>query len=490
MQVGKEKEEIDYSDIDDAFVAQQLQPLKSRSDAYKRILDRKKQVVTDLDSKIAQNTAKLNNAKTFNKTSSLLDADIVAIQKAKADGTYAKRQSDLQIEYNNLTVKEKKLKQLENKLKRLEKQEVNAKNNTTREALRDQIKDARADIDIINTEIANHKTAIDEHNKWLLEHDDSRIPILQAERDAVKLLEDADADLRQQKAAWDKYKDDGHTDKYDDFMSRYPEDANGNITLKDPTTGREITRNLKEILRTSGIQFKQGGNINFNKLRKFQPGGKTTPGDDKKEDKKEDKAKFDWSNLNLDKFLLDFELPRALFTNYENTKINDLAKEGEVPFVQDPLEINYVVHGDLNSEMRGRQASGIINSRINNNLTSDANLNQAAQLEGAIKGQELINQGIDKSNSVYRDIRNKAEQQEKENAQNRHNTAMQNRLSFRQIAANKNKYDQALENKQHETWDTLLKKYQYILDAKEILIIKTVILLLILTKKYVIIFKE
>jgi hypothetical protein len=84
---------------------------------------------------------------------------------------------------------------------------------------------------------------------------DSRLPALQAEHGSVKALEDVAANLNQQKSAWDKYKDDGHTDKYDDFITRNPADANGNITLKDPSTGREITRNLKQILQSAGIMY-------------------------------------------------------------------------------------------------------------------------------------------------------------------------------------------------------------------------------------------
>lgn len=630
-----------WSDIEDAYIATQLEPLKSRSDAYERILGRKQKAIQDLDAQITQNNADLTVAKKSGKTASQLEADIKAIETAKNDGSYVRRQQQLASEQTQLQAKEVKLQQLEAEIADLKAKEIKTSSATKAESIRRQIEDAKADVQLLTNEISTHKTNIDDHTKWLDNMSDSRLPALQAEHGSVKALEDIAANLNQQKSAWDKYKDNGHTDKYDDFITRNPEDANGNITLKDPSTGREITRNLKQILQSAGIKYQQGGSLNIAKVRKFQKGGnplsnvsstatwyedmfqsdamknffsnfdvnkldeynnlqqsystnrnqsgydvnnpdktgsysdaiKTRQGtwndlglnapfagliasgkikasgnsgdnvaggyqdgyfghqeslrhfgssdswfgkeaelkafqdqlkekgvsyeidpdsgmylfkkietpveepvetpavtpsetsviDPGNEETKPEKTK---KKLGLNFNGIDYRLPRALYADWTNKKITDLAKKGEKPMLQDPIEIHRTVHSDLDAEMQGQRAAGALNSAASKPLTSDGNAQMAAQLEAAAKGQEFINQGKAQSNQALRTSQEQAWQQEKENAQNRHNVAMQNRLAMRQTEANKNKYDQAYLNKQHEIWDTYLKELQFNAESK------------------------
>lgn len=617
-----------WSYIDDAYIATQLEPLKTRSDAYERVLGRKQKAIQDLDAQITQNNTDLTVAKKSGKTASQLEADIKAIETAKNDGSYVKRQQQLASEQTQLQAKEIKLQQLEAEIADLKAKEIKTSSATKAESIRRQIEDAKADRDLLANEINTRKTNIDDLTKWLDDMSDSRLPALQAEHGSVKALEDIAANLNQQKSAWDKYKDTGHTDKYDDFVNRNPADANGNITLKDPSTGREITRNLNEIMQKAGIRFKQGGS--FDRVRKFYNGGRSINTDqqyltysDNLESDATDLTKWDswykyneiynaylkdlesmdaadwistmnnlqnnYSKLNWDKqlnakgykswnkefdklglnkyfgqdstkfdylgpstwgrkaflttiqqktasnsanpllrvgdkyvkyvngnweidsefiepevkktpvaetlgsdpsetevispdgakkhstevkdgrnfnFEMNYRLPRALYADWINKKITDLAKKGEKPMLQDPMYINRTVHSDLDVEMQGQRAAGALNSVASKPLTSDGNAQMAAQLEAAVKGQEFINQGREKSNQVLRTSQEQAWQQEKENTQNRHNVAMQNRLAMRQTEANKNKYDQAYLNKQHEIWDTYLKELQFNAESK------------------------
>ena len=134
--------------------------------------------------------------------------------------------------------------------------------------------------------------------------------------------------------------------------------------------------------------------------------------------------------------------------------------------LQDPSQTHRVVQGDLNAEMQGQQAAAALNNASSKPLTSDANAQMAAQMEAAVRGQEFINQGNAQSNQALKTSQEQAWQQEKENSQNRHDVAMQNRLAIHQTEANKNKYDQAYLNKQHEIWDTYLKEKQFEVESK------------------------
>jgi hypothetical protein len=97
---------------------------------------------------------------------------------------------------------------------------------------------------------------------------------LETEFNSIKALEDAAQALKTDKAKWDKYTDTGKTKLREDFETNYPVDADGNITVQDPNTGRKIVRNYKKLLKDYGIMHKQGGTLD--RVRKFKEAGKIT----------------------------------------------------------------------------------------------------------------------------------------------------------------------------------------------------------------------
>ena len=170
------------------------------------------------------------------------------------------------------------------------------------------------------------------------------------------------------------------------------------------------------------------------------------------------------NNVIMDNPTLRYGLPRALYANKMNRKITDLAIASEKPFLQDPFQFHRNVQSDLDAEMQGQRSAANLSSIASKPLTSDGNLQTAAMLEAQAKGQEFINQGKEKSNAAYRQSSELAWQQEKENAKNRHNTALVNKESLLKSDANKSKYEQAYLSKKYTNWDTLFQQLEY--DAK------------------------
>lgn len=252
-----------WEDIDNAYIETQLQPLASKSAAYDRMLRMKDKAVSDYDSKIATANTNLANAKASgsNKTSAELDAKLQQMRKDKADGVHAIKQDEIINSQTNLTLAQKKLASAERKIKRLEKMEITATSETTRTAIRNQIEDAKIVRDAAIQEANNAQKIINENTKWLADNDDAKLRALETEFNSIKALEDAAKALKTDKAKWDKYTDTGKTKLREDFETNYPVDADGNITVQDPNTGRKITRNFKELLDKYSIKHKKGGII-------------------------------------------------------------------------------------------------------------------------------------------------------------------------------------------------------------------------------------
>ena len=177
------------------------------------------------------------------------------------------------------------------------------------------------------------------------------------------------------------------------------------------------------------------------------------------------------NNLDISQILsnptIKYGLPRALYADAMNRRMTDMAIQAERPYLQDPFEVHRSVYSDLDAEMQGQKAAANLNSMASRPLTSDGSLQTAAMLEAQAKGDEFINQGKEKSNAVARQTSELAWQQEKENAQNRHATAMQNRLALLQNAANKSKYRQAYLSKKYTNWDTLAQQLEYEAKTKQ-----------------------
>lgn len=179
------------------------------------------------------------------------------------------------------------------------------------------------------------------------------------------------------------------------------------------------------------------------------------------------------SNLGDNKFKLSdlfknptitYGLPRALYADRMNRRITDKAIAAEKPYLQDPFEFHRTIKSDLDAEIQGQRSAGQLYNLSSKPLTSDADKQLAMQLDSAVKGLELINQGKAKSNAALRESQELAQAQEKENAKNRYNVSMQNRLTTLQSESNKNKLEQAYLSKKHNIWDTLWQQFEY--DAK------------------------
>ena len=252
-----------WEDIDNAYIETQLQPLVSKSAAYDRMLRMKGKAVADYDSKIATADTNLANAKASgsNKTSAELDAKLQQMRKDKTNGVHTAKQDEITNSQTNLALAQKELASVERKIKRLEKMEIAATTETSRAAIRNQIEDAKILKEATINKAKDAQKIIDDNTKWLADNDDAKLLALETEFNSIKALEDASQALKTDKAKWDKYTDTGKTKLREDFETNYPVDADGNITVQDPSTGRKITRNFKQLLDKYGIKHKKGGII-------------------------------------------------------------------------------------------------------------------------------------------------------------------------------------------------------------------------------------
>ena len=169
-------------------------------------------------------------------------------------------------------------------------------------------------------------------------------------------------------------------------------------------------------------------------------------------------------NNSLNNTLL-YGLPRAVAADIINKRMTQLSIDNERPFMRDPLEFHRNVIGDIDALFRGQKNYSNVRNFANRMTTSDANLQKAMQLEGEVKGQDYLQQGAMQNNAQLRASTEQALQQEKENANNRWNTAMQNRLSMLQSLSNLYKYRQAEMSKSFDNWDRFWQQMEY--DAKQ-----------------------
>lgn len=250
-----------WEDIDNAYIETQLQPLASKSAAYDRMLRIKGKAVADYDSKIATADTNLANVKASgsNKTSAELDAKLQQMRKDKTDGVHTIKQDEITNSQTNLAIARKDMAKANRDIKKLKKMELAASNDTELTAIRNQIQDAKNDMDKASQRAKEAQDIIDKNTKWLADNDDAKLLALETEYNSIKALEDASQALKTDKAKWDKYTDTGKTKLREDFETNYPVDADGNITVQDPNTGRKITRNFKQLLDKYGIKHKKGG---------------------------------------------------------------------------------------------------------------------------------------------------------------------------------------------------------------------------------------
>lgn len=156
-----------------------------------------------------------------------------------------------------------------------------------------------------------------------------------------------------------------------------------------------------------------------------------------------------------------YGLPRAVYADRMNRRITDLAKESVVPLLKDPFEVHRYTRSDLDAEMQGERNYANLRRLASRPITSDGSLQTATQLQAEVQGQEARTAGKEKSNQVQRQYDELAWQQEKENAANRHETAMFNRAQQWGADQDKSKYEQAYLAKKFNIWDVFGQQLEY-----------------------------
>ena len=111
--------------------------------------------------------------------------------------------------------------------------------------------------------------------------------------------------------------------------------------------------------------------------------------------------------------------------------------------------------------MQGERNYADLRRLASRHMTSDGNLQTASQLQAETEGQKARVAGKERSNQVQRQYDELAWQQEKENAANRHETAMFNRLQQWNAKRTKDALEQAYLSKKHNIWDTLMQQMEF-----------------------------
>lgn len=173
-------------------------------------------------------------------------------------------------------------------------------------------------------------------------------------------------------------------------------------------------------------------------------------------DNKQNKSLF--SNINP---TIAYGLPRAMYADRMNRRITDLAKKSVVPLLKDPFEVHRYTRSDLDAEMQGERNYANLRRLASRPITSDGSLQTATQLQAEVQGQEARTAGREQSNQVQRQYDELAWQQEKENAANRHETAMFNRAQQWGADQDKSKYEQAYLAKKFNIWDVFGQQLEY-----------------------------
>ncbi len=156
-----------------------------------------------------------------------------------------------------------------------------------------------------------------------------------------------------------------------------------------------------------------------------------------------------------------YGLPRAVYADRMNRRMTDLAKASVTPLLKDPFQVHRYTRSDLDAEMQGERNYANLRRLASRPITSDGSLQTATQLQAEVQGQEAKTAGKEKSNQTQRQYDELAWQQEKENAANRHETAMFNRAQQWGADQDKSKFEQAYLSKKFNIWDTFGQQLEY-----------------------------
>lgn len=215
-------------------------------------------------------------------------------------------------------------------------------------------------------------------------------------------------------------------DKYKWDNNQFVKDENGNLISNSPFTQKyQRDNNLNPIFIKSGTETET--EIDEDE----QSGGVNIFDSDKN-------GKNNFSKLiNKEKLANWLDLAHAGIAAGVNNKIADRALEAEKPFLQDVSESHRSVYGDYRAQVEGEQQAAKLRNLASKPLTSDGAIQQQMMLDAQIKGNEYINQGNAQDESMIKQTREVAWQQEKENQQQRQAAAMQNRQAMMMTEKNK-----------------------------------------------------
>lgn len=158
---------------------------------------------------------------------------------------------------------------------------------------------------------------------------------------------------------------------------------------------------------------------------------------------------------------ITYGLPRAVYADRMNRRMTDLAKESVTPLLKDPFQVHRYTRSDLDAEMQGERNYADLRRLASRPITSDGSLQTTTQLQAEVQGQEARTAGKEKSNQTQRQYDELAWQQEKENAANRHETAMFNRAQQWGADQDKSKFEQAYLSKKFNIWDTFGQQLEF-----------------------------
>lgn len=136
------------------------------------------------------------------------------------------------------------------------------------------------------------------------------------------------------------------------------------------------------------------------------------------------------------------------------------AMAAQQAFLQNPVEHQRRVYGDLQAQMEANAKAAELNNIARRTATTDANQNRAFQLEAFNKGTQYIEAGNKQDNTLRRQTEELAWQQNKENKANASNVATQNMLSLIKNAQNKQDIWNAYRSQHSSDRDNLLMKFQ------------------------------
>lgn len=207
---------------------------------------------------------------------------------------------------------------------------------------------------------------------------------------------------------------------------------------------------------TSGRYYTNKQEIDFSKLRKLEvpemkPDFTTRPatapavqptitegvqdGDDDGSDSGKGKSSINWGGIFAEVAPNALAVGRYLASRAHNKKQLEIARKMPI-MLYDPMERLRWIRGDQGAVQEGYRTAGRLNHMASTPVTADGAQQQAAQMEGYMKGVEYIRQGNLKNDEAVRVSTEQNWQQGGENQKSRHEAAMQNRYNLFQHRSN------------------------------------------------------